>query len=282
MEPIASSSTKPPTSAAVALAGCSIRRPEAFHGRVEIADALPSLRSFPARITTTLGVCLKRGGPHAIEANGVAMVYPADSLCLRSPGTVWSSEAASVGFLSVDIDPEGLEGEVPPGVFRFLPDGLDLQRVVAVLETAPTRLERDVALGELIGWLWGRLCPSPGGASGPEPPWLPRACRHLEDSLAENPTLDDLARLVDQNKFSLLRQFKRAKGMTPHHYLVNLRVAKARELLTRGLCPSEVAVSVGFADQAHLNRHFLRVVGLPPGRYAREHRSVSFFERTSP
>jgi AraC-like DNA-binding protein len=35
--------------------------------------------------------------------------------------------------------------------------------------------------------------------------------------------------------------------------------------------PAEVAAEAGFADQAHLGRHFKRVVGVPPGAYQRAH-----------
>ncbi len=50
-----------------------------------------------------------------------------------------------------------------------------------------------------------------------------------------------------------------------HQYLLNLRIEQARVLLRRGVPPAEVAASVGFADQSHLNRHFKRYVGSTPG-----------------
>jgi AraC-like DNA-binding protein len=36
------------------------------------------------------------------------------------------------------------------------------------------------------------------------------------------------------------------------------------------MTPADVAITTGFADQAHLTRHFKRVVGVPPGAYRRE------------
>lgn len=44
----------------------------------------------------------------------------------------------------------------------------------------------------------------------------------------------------------------------------------ARRLLDDGLAPVVVAAEAGFADQAHLTRHFKRIVGVPPGAYQRE------------
>ena len=48
---------------------------------------------------------------------------------------------------------------------------------------------------------------------------------------------------------------------------------RARRLLAAGSPPAE-AVAVGFTDQPHLNRHFARIVGGPPGAYQRERRNV--------
>jgi AraC-like DNA-binding protein len=70
--------------------------------------------------------------------------------------------------------------------------------------------------------------------------------------------------------FALLRAFRDDTGLPPHAYLNQLRVRLARRLLDRGLAPALVAAEAGFAGQAHLTRHFKRVVGVPPGAYQRE------------
>ena len=70
--------------------------------------------------------------------------------------------------------------------------------------------------------------------------------------------------------FALLRAFRGETGLPPHAYLNQLRVRHARRLLDGGLAPAVVAAEAGFADQAHLTRHFKRVMGVPPGAYQRE------------
>ncbi len=61
------------------------------------------------------------------------------------------------------------------------------------------------------------------------------------------------------------RLFKKSTGQSPHQYVVEARVRKAKELLTTGkFTISEAAYHVGFVDQSHLTRHFKRVFGLPP------------------
>jgi AraC-like DNA-binding protein len=95
-------------------------------------------------------------------------------------------------------------------------------------------------------------------------------CDLLADRLADPPPLAELAALTGLSQFALLRAFRAETGLPPHAYLNHLRVRTARTLLDQGVTPADVAVTTGFADQAHLTRHFKRVVGVPPGAYQRE------------
>ncbi|CAM5533036.1 transcriptional regulator [Streptomyces spiroverticillatus] len=92
----------------------------------------------------------------------------------------------------------------------------------------------------------------------------------LVDRMTEPPSLEDLARELGTSPFALLRAFKAAYGMPPHTWLTNARVRRAQHLLNAGTAPADAAVMVGFTDQPHLNRHFTRIVGVPPGAYRRE------------
>ncbi|MBV8213673.1 MAG: helix-turn-helix transcriptional regulator [Verrucomicrobia bacterium] len=61
------------------------------------------------------------------------------------------------------------------------------------------------------------------------------------------------------------RLFKAATGKSPHQFIIDARVSKARQLLERGnISISEAAYEVGFVDQSHLTRQFKRAFGLPP------------------
>ncbi|MFF5444345.1 helix-turn-helix domain-containing protein [Streptomyces sp. NPDC012888] len=97
-----------------------------------------------------------------------------------------------------------------------------------------------------------------------------RARALLEDRLAEPPSLEQLAAELGTSPFALLRAFRDRYGMPPHTWLTDARVRRARLLLETGTPPAEAATAVGFTDQPHLNRHFTRIVGVPPGAYRRE------------
>ncbi|WP_299540519.1 AraC family transcriptional regulator [uncultured Streptomyces sp.] len=97
-----------------------------------------------------------------------------------------------------------------------------------------------------------------------------RARALLEERMTEPPTLEALAAELTTSPFALLRAFKKQYGLPPHAWLTDARVRRARRLLDAGVTPADAAVRVGFADQPHLNRHFTRIVGVPPGAYRRE------------
>ncbi|MFI7010718.1 AraC family ligand binding domain-containing protein [Streptomyces sp. NPDC050145] len=97
-----------------------------------------------------------------------------------------------------------------------------------------------------------------------------RARELLEDRMADPPSLDALAAELGTSSFALLRAFRDAYGMPPHAWLTDARVRRARGLLEAGTPPADVAATVGFTDQPHLNRHFTRIVGVPPGAYQKE------------
>ncbi|MFJ3337224.1 AraC family transcriptional regulator [Streptomyces sp. NPDC086766] len=89
----------------------------------------------------------------------------------------------------------------------------------------------------------------------------------LDERVTEGIALGEAARLVQAHPAHLVRAFSGAYGIAPHQYLMSRRVDRARRLLLEGLRPAEVATTTGFYDQAHLTRHFRRLVGVTPGRY---------------
>ncbi|MFJ9681782.1 AraC family transcriptional regulator [Streptomyces sp. NPDC101194] len=91
----------------------------------------------------------------------------------------------------------------------------------------------------------------------------------LDGRLLEAVTLAEAARLFHAHPTHLVRAFSAAFGIAPHQYVTSRRVDLARRLLLDGQPPGEAAVAAGFYDQSHLTRHFKRIVGVTPGRYAR-------------
>ncbi|WP_088243956.1 helix-turn-helix domain-containing protein [Calothrix rhizosoleniae] len=90
---------------------------------------------------------------------------------------------------------------------------------------------------------------------------------HLDQDLG----LKELANLLQLSPHYFSHLFKQSVGIAPHQYVVQQRVQRAKQLLKQAdMTIGEVAYAVGFANQAHLNRHFKRMTGITPGAFRRE------------
>jgi AraC-like DNA-binding protein len=131
-------------------------------------------------------------------------------------------------------------------------------------QSGASRLERECALLALLDELRPTVSAERQRFSDPA---VTTAVEYLRDTFAHAVDLDTLAAIASTTKFRLLRRFRAEIGVTPHQFLVSVRVAHARRLLAVGTPISEVAANTGFADQSHLTRQFRRRLGLTPGRY---------------
>lgn len=144
--------------------------------------------------------------------------------------------------------------------------GHSIQRAFVSLHLGEARLARDESLDALVRKLAEHASESqPLTPSSSEQ--IQRARDLLHDHMTRDIGLDELARQAGIDRFRLTRQFKRAFGQSPHAYLVRLRLRAARALLAAGREPSQVALDVGFSDQSHLGRWFLRAYRLTPKAY---------------
>jgi AraC family transcriptional regulator len=96
-------------------------------------------------------------------------------------------------------------------------------------------------------------------------PTLQRALDYIDDHLAHDLTLDEIAGLTQISAYHFARLFKQALGKPPHRYVTERRLdAAKRLLLAGGYTIADIAVKTGFADQSHLNRQFKRHFGVTP------------------
>ena len=73
-----------------------------------------------------------------------------------------------------------------------------------------------------------------------------------------------LAGIAARSPFHFTRLFTQSVGLTPHRYVVHLRLRRAIELVRGGQSSlAEIAAATGFADQSHLSRWVRRVYGVP-------------------
>lgn len=92
---------------------------------------------------------------------------------------------------------------------------------------------------------------------------------YINEHLAQDLKLIELAALVQVSPYHFLRLFKQSMGLTPHQYILQRRIEKAKFLLQCSeLSIAEIAFRVGFCDQSHLTQYFKRIVGITPKQFS--------------
>ncbi|MBM3547974.1 MAG: AraC family transcriptional regulator [Alphaproteobacteria bacterium] len=103
---------------------------------------------------------------------------------------------------------------------------------------------------------------------------LAPALELMHDRYAESLSLEDLSAAAGLTPFQLIALCKRETGLTPHAYLVQLRLKTAMDALREGVPIAEAAHVAGFYDQSALNRHLKHCFGVTPQQFARAGRSA--------
>jgi AraC-like DNA-binding protein len=206
---------------------------------------------------TRMSVIIQAGEPHASapiddEHTGLRTFYIEPAMMQEAAHAIWHragpvvfgaarlTDRSTVAMLHAahrSLEEGGLDGEV-----AFYTALEQLVRRCAVPAGAPRKLARSDARTAQVRDL-------------------------LEDRVAENIRLDELARVAEISRFHLIRLFRRRYGVTPFAYQRNLRVERARAALRCGESLAQIAADLGFADQSHLGRAFRQVMGATPGQY---------------
>ena len=207
---------------------------------------------------------------------------------LLEPGELHDGHAPARGgftYSMLYLDPHWLErelrglfedapGDCQPAFAKTLASEPELLAVIAeafqALQSRDLRIVRQAALDALLAKLARHLAWRPRLDSDPRMPLVAlRARDYLHAHMEQDLGLDELAWASGVDRFRLSRAFKAAFGIAPHAYLVQLRLARARQLLASGQPPARVAMTLGFADQSHMGRWFRRAYGLTPAHYRR-------------
>lgn len=131
-----------------------------------------------------------------------------------------------------------------------------------------------MALATHIAHAYGGMRARSDANSGTLAHWQERRAKELlAANLTGGITLADLAKACELSIRHFTRAFRGSTGLSPHGWLLQLRIEKAKSLLTNSRrMLADIALECGFADQSHFTRAFQRAVGLSPGAWQRLHR----------
>lgn len=143
-----------------------------------------------------------------------------------------------------------------------------LYRTIAQAEVVGDHLKIEETLALLLEHLLDRPMP----ASSMPRVAASRAKAMIDDDPQLPLSLALLAKEADLSRFQLVRAFTRLTGLTPHAYLLQRRIQRARHLIAAGISLADASLASGFADQSHMTRCFVGSFGFSPGMYARQRR----------
>lgn len=108
--------------------------------------------------------------------------------------------------------------------------------------------------------------------------------RKFIDSCYDLPlNLDEISSQACFSRYHFLRLFRQAFNKTPHQYLVERRIEKAKELLTANdLRVTDVCFEVGFQSLGSFSSLFHKSVGHPPITYREKSRETQAAKRQVP
>ena len=181
-------------------------------------------------------------------------------------------------YRMVYIDPETILDALDEKArsLPFVPGAvMDDPRLAAALVPAIRDLDHGVTPLEWTGIVTGIAdalaaldkSQQPARRTPPDTGAVRRAKVAMLDRLEAEIGMDDLETITGQSRFALARHFRNVCGVSPHRWLTYRRLDRARAAMADGESLSAAAAVAGFADQAHMTRHFKSAYGMTPGHW---------------
>ena len=216
-------------------------------------------------------------GHERIWLDGRTLDVPVGAVTLYNPLAVQASEFAAEGveYISLHLAPEALRQVASDNQLKRFDGCPSFDQGVlhhpalyrAIVEFAGADPRQPALQEEALLALLAQLLEQPAGMAVEHTGALRLAMQFMRDVPHEKLALEDLASVAGLSKYHFVRCFKKATGLAPLQYHMQLRLSEARRLLRAGLHPREVAHNLGFYDQSHFINAFRRVMGLTPNSY---------------
>ncbi len=216
-------------------------------------------------------------GNERIWLDGRTLEVPVGAVTLYNPLAVQASEFAAEGveYISLHLAPEALQRVALENNLKDFSGAPCFDQGVlqdaglyrAILDFARSADDQPAIREEALLALLGHLLERPTGPAGEQSDALRLAVQCMRDTPHARLALDELAVLAGLSKYHFVRCFKKATGLAPLQYHMQLRLSEARRRLRDGMHPGEVAEALGFYDQSHFINAFRRVMGMTPHQY---------------
>lgn len=270
---------------------CACHRPRdfaagEFYGEVVSRHASPQFvlseirhahgRELPTHTHQAAYFSLLVAGRYAEAYDGRRHEYDPLTVWWHRPGVVHHDVVGQDGgrFFNVELTPAGADMLAEAG-----PSRRDFHEQATPAVWLACRLLHELrhwqpcstlVVENLVLEMAARALRHPEQPASSQPAWLGRVVQKLHDEPDSRHYTSALAREAGVHPVHLAAVFRRTHRQTIGEYLRALRVRRAATLLHRvDMSLAQVAVTLGFADQAHFTRIFGDVVGMTPSRFRR-------------
>ncbi|WP_027720622.1 AraC family transcriptional regulator [Maridesulfovibrio zosterae] len=263
----------------------SYRKVSFMNGVIEMLHARYVTQRFSKHMHEDYAVGIIEKGAIEFRYRGSDLVAPQGMINMVVPGEVHDGHAVSdegwsyrMFYLSPEIlfnlTAEITTKPVQPN-FRdgVLDDSLLAQDIAYVHRTInadhASSLEKEsLLLSLLIDWISRHADETESWPDiGNEHRAVKLARDFMEDSFSLDMSLEEISSLGNLSHFHFIRVFEKEIGITPHAYLSQVRVNRAKAMLSGSDRLADIASRCGFYDQSHFTRQFRKQFGITPGKY---------------
>jgi len=250
---------------------------EVFHARM-------AGFAYPPHVHDSWGILIVDEGAMHYELDGRPCQAAGNTVSLLPPGIVHDGRPAPglTGFRERELSLD--HGVLPAELASMAADRTSiadpalrtaLSRLHDCLTDHPEHLDAQIRLTWIADRIRRHLMPPSGQRATTcqarrEPAIAARFRELLDEHLTEPLNLEWAATMLSRSASHLIRSFTHEFGVSPYAYVVGRRIDTARALLLHGARPADVALRVGFYDQAHFTRHFKKHTSTTPARFARQ------------
>ena len=212
-------------------------------------------------------------GPHNVKAGSVVLIEPdVVHSCNPVSGHIWSYRMLFIEATWLhNAVMQALGLVTPPDGLEFMSRCIEAPSIALLVDQLCQPFDsasaaRALAM-ELPTWLAGLARAGKPVDCTHVPSELVPAVVTMQTECENHITVRGLADTCGMSNSQFIRRFQAAFGMTPGRYLQNLRINGARRLLSQGVALADAAHTMGFADQAHMQRAFKAHHAMTPGDY---------------
>lgn len=250
-------------------------------------------QQFPRQWHETYSIGVILSGVNRFQYKGASHYACADMLCVMNPDELHTGETCTeagwayfniypseqlmaMARQSLDLAPESTHFRAP--VLADPQAAVALRRLGMAMGNAGSALEIEQRWLAFCDLLFARHIEQPRARTDERviPRQVARAREVLDCTFADSLSLSELAAMCSVSPYHLARSFAAHVGLPPHAYQLQKRIERARALILDGLDLADAAAAAGFADQAHMTRHFRRHLGATPGQFSPHRKNVQY------